>query len=132
MDTTAAAAANLRYTIDAAAGAGAALAVTRHLEAPLKTVPPYLSMAYSSTQVIKGEIDMCSVEPGPMYLGVRGVESEGGCMKYVVTATEFTGDCQELMHQSEADPAALADTTLQVEPAGWLCREESAAADLWG
>ena len=73
MDTTAAAAANLRYTIDAAAGAGAALAVTRHLEAPLKTVPPYLSMAYSSSQVIKGEIDMCSVEPGPMYLGVRGV-----------------------------------------------------------
>ena len=50
-----------------------------------------------------------------MYLGFIGADSEGGCMHYNVTTTEFEGDCIELEHVPTADPAAVADETLPVE-----------------
>ena len=85
----------------------------RHLAAPLKTVPPYVSLEYS-TENASAPIDLCNVESGLQYLGIRGAESEGGCMHYTLTATEFTTDCAELMPPPPNDPAAIADQTLPV------------------
>ena len=50
-----------------------------------------------------------------MYLGFIGADSEGGCMHYNVTTTEFEGDCVELEHSPETDPSAYADKELPVE-----------------
>ena len=107
---------HVRYTITKPAADGAAIAITRHLKAPLKITPPYVALEYSS-QAVAASIEICDVEPGPMYLGIRGVDSEAGCMHYAVTTAEFQGDCQELLHQPEGDPSAIADKTLPVEPA---------------
>ena len=67
-----------------------------------------------STESESALIDLCNVESGLQYLGIRGAESEGGCMHYNLTATEFTTDCVELMHSPSNDPAAIADKTLPV------------------
>ena len=107
---------HLRYTITKPAADGAAVAITRHLKAPLKVTPPYVALEYSS-QAVTASIEICDVEPGPMYIGIRGVDNEAGCMHYAIATTEFMGDCQELLHQPVDDPAAIADKTLPVEPA---------------
>ena len=48
----------------------------RHLSAPLKTVPPYVSFDYS-TAAATAPIELCNVESGLQYLGIRGAESDG-------------------------------------------------------
>ena len=85
--------------------------------APLKTTPPYVALPYSA-DAVTASIDICNVEPGAMYLGIRGLESEAGCVHYEVVAYEFAGECEELLHQPDDNPANLADQELPVEPAG--------------
>ena len=67
-----------------------------------------------STEKESALIDLCNVESGLQYLGIRGAESEGGCMHYTLTAIAFDTDCVELMHSPSNDPAAIADHTLPV------------------
>jgi len=98
---------HLRFTLSKDANEGAAIAMTRHLSAPLKTVPPYVSFEYS-TVAASAPIELCNVESGLQYLGVRGAESDGGCMHYTLNAEEFTSDCVELMHAPSNDSAAIA------------------------
>ena len=104
----------MRYTVTKPAADGAAIAITRHLKAPLKVTPPYVALEYSN-RAVAASIDLCDIEAGRMYLGIRGVENEAGCMHYAVKATMFDGDCQEQLHQTANDPSAIADQTLQAE-----------------
>jgi hypothetical protein len=106
---------HLRYILSKKADEGGGIALSRHLAAPLKTVPPYVSFEYS-TEPVNGSIELCNVEEGRQYLGIRGVTTnEGGCMHYTLEAVAFTGPCEELVHQPSDDPAAVADKTLPVE-----------------
>ena len=62
---------NLRYTLTMAEGGGVGNIVMKHLQAPIKKVPPYFELRSefaSLTQVV----DMCSVEEGRMYMGLLG------------------------------------------------------------
>ena len=105
---------HLRFNIVKPAGADSAVAVTRHSAAPLKLVPPYVSLGASTTN-LSTSIDMCNVESGQMFLGLLGDSESTGCMQYDVTVEEFTGPCIELLHQPDLDPAAIADQTLPIE-----------------
>ena len=105
---------HLKFDITKAAEEGASVAVTRHLAPPLKLVPPYVSLDYSQSSVTS-TIEMCDVEEGKQYLGLLGQSSAGGCMNYQVTATKFTGSCEEFIHAPSDDPAAIADLTLPIE-----------------
>ena len=105
---------HLRFIIVKPAGADSAVAVTRHPAAPLKLVPPYVSLGASTTN-LSTSIDMCNVESGQMFLGLLGDSESTGCMQYDVTVEEFTGPCIELLHQPDLDPAAIADQTLPIE-----------------
>ena len=49
---------HLRYRVDKDAGEGAGVVLTRHLAAPLKTVPPYVSLDYDAQNAGNATIDM--------------------------------------------------------------------------
>ena len=61
----------------------------RHLAAPLKTVPPYVSLEYSA-EAVSAPMELCNVENGLQYLGIRGADSEGGCMRYTLIRLTLT------------------------------------------
>ena len=50
---------HVKFTITKEAYEGAAVAVTRHLSAPLKMTPPYVSLEYSSADAV-AEVDLCA------------------------------------------------------------------------
>ena len=108
---------HLRFSIDKPAGAGAALGVVRHFAAPLKPMPPYLRMPYEGSSAASwgGSIPMCDVEKGKMYMGIRGVASLAGCMRYNITAHRFNGSCAEPSHTPEMNPRAFAHAELPIE-----------------
>ena len=97
---------HVKYSLSKPPNDGTAIAVTRHLRAPLKTTALCVVLPYSADAVTVS-IDICNVEPGAMYLGLRGLESEAGCVHY-----------EGLLYQPDNNPADLADQELQVKPAG--------------
>eukprot|EP00966_Prymnesium_polylepis_P306519 7082970-Prymnesium_polylepis.2 len=57
-------------------------AVTHHLTAPLKVVPPFTPMGES---VSSATVDLCDVEADKQYIGFRGGASGAACALYTVT-----------------------------------------------
>merc|ERR1719197_2347410 len=66
---------HVHFNVKKPGNEGAAIAVTRHLAAPLKTAPPYVFMDYS-VDAANATIDLCNVEAGKMYLGLLGVANQ--------------------------------------------------------
>ena len=52
-------------------------------------VPPYVSLEYS-TEEVSAPIELCNVESGLQYLGIRGAEGEGGCVHYTLIRLTLT------------------------------------------
>jgi len=109
---------NLRYTLTMDEGGGVGNIVMKHLQAPIKKVPPYFQLR-SESAALTQVVDMCNVEEGRMYLGLLGEASVAGCFSYDVTVEEWmdnaTHVCSEDIHAEAIDPATLADRTLPVD-----------------
>jgi len=82
--------------------------LSAHLHAPIKLVPPYGYLSDTDWEV---ELELCNLEEGDHYLGLRGGVS---CAVYDVIAEEFTGDCSELDHHGTTSDMARA-TELSVD-----------------
>ena len=76
--------------------------LSAHLHAPIKLVPPYGYLSETDWVV---ELQLCNLEEGDHYLGLRGGES---CAVYDVLAEEFTGECHELDHHGTTSDTARA------------------------
>ena len=82
--------------------------LSAHLHAPIKLVPPYGYLSETDWYV---ELQLCNLEEGDHYLGLRGGES---CAVYDVIAEEFTGECRELDHHGTTSDTKRA-SELQVD-----------------
>jgi uncharacterized membrane protein YgcG len=109
----------VRFTIRKSIGEMYVL--SKHNEAPIKVLPPYLFMSADQTEIT---VDVCNMDEGKQYLGFFGSTA---CAAYDITAAPFEGECHEIeqhdtlsgshgmveLHRSHFEYAAC-------EPGGWV------------